>query len=233
MHKLYTKTREELSIEFWIVTGCIVISFIFSMIDQVLIPINSTYSQSVSVNGVIQYSIGLIGERFIPILFNHLIIYICYLFLNFHVAPELNKKGPASKSVLYIYFLIMISILIGVINVYWAALLAIKVLFVLFSSEQRSSENRLYFESGFLLSTWILLLCSLYLLSAHPLFKTYALLSLPMAFILYMHAVYNVIPSVFHRKWKFSAYFFRMISLGIFASLILCGIILLSIPSNN
>ena len=233
MHKIYSKTKEELSIEFWIVTACIVISFIFSMIDQVLLPINSTLSQSGSMNGVIQYSVSIVSERFIPILFNHLIVYICYLFINFHVAPELSKKEVPSRSVLYIFFLISIAILIGVINVYWAALLAIKTLLVLFSSERKSAGNRLYFESGFLLSTWILILCSMYLLSVHSLIKIYVLLVIPMCFLIYMLAVYNLIPAIIHRKWKFSAYFFRMLGLGMLSSLVLLSIVLLAIQSRD
>ena len=233
MHKIYSKTKEDLSIEFWIVTACIVISFIFSMIDQVLMPINSTFSQSGSVNGVIQYSVSIVSERFIPILFSHLIVYICYLFINFHVSPELSKKEAPSRNVLYIFFLILIAILIGVINVYWAALLAIKMLLVLFSSERRSSENRLYFESGFLLSTWILILCAMYLLSVHSLIKIYVLLVIPSCFLIYMFAVYNLIPTIIHRKWKFSAYFFRMLGLGVFSSLVLLCIVLLVVQSKD
>lgn len=233
MHKLYTKNKGELSIEFWIVTGCIVVAFIFSLIDQVLIPVNSTFTETGSINGLIKYSVSIVSERFIPILFNHLIIYICYLFLNFHVALELNKKEPASKSIFFIFFLIVVSILIGVINIYWAVLLAIKILFILFSSDQRSSENRIYFEAGFLLCTWILTLCCMYFMSVDSMIKIYTLLAVPMAFLIYMHAVNNLIPSIFQRKWKFSSYFVRMLSLGIFSSLLLFLIVLLSLPSSD
>ncbi len=233
MYKTYTKRREDLNIEFWIVTVSIVVGFIFSMVDHVLVPINSTYSQSGSVNGIIQYSLTIVSERFVPILFNHLIVYICYLLLNFHVAPELNKKERASKSVFYVFLLILVSILIGLVNIYWATLLAIKLLLILFSQDQRVNENRIHFESGFLLSTWILIVGCLYLISVDSLVKIYALLAIPMSFTVYMYAVYIIIPGVFHKKWKFSAYFFRMLLTGAASSFAICGVVMLSLPSHS
>lgn len=225
--------HKELSIEFWIVTTFVVIAFIFSIFDQILIPFNSSISQSATVNGVLQYSFSLIGERFIPILFNHLVIYICYLFLHFHVEPELNKKEGAAKNILPVYFLIFAAILIGIINVYWAALLALKTLFILLSGNSRNTRNGLEEETGFLLSAWILAVSAAYFLNVHPTIKLYLILVVPTAMLIYLYALRVMIPAVFDRKWKFSAYFFRMFSLGIFTSLLLVLLVLLSRSGNG
>ncbi len=231
--KQYNIKQKELSIEFWVVTALIVMGFIFSIIEQVLIPINSSLVQSINANGVLQYSFSLFGERFIPILFSHLVVYICYLLLNFHVGPELDKQDRPAKNVLPVYLLIFACIAVGIINIYWAQLLAIKILFILLSGERRDRANKLFRETGYLLSSWIMIICASFFLNVHTGIKFYLLMVVPTLMLFYLYAMYNLIPSVFDRKWKFSAYFFRMLALGILSSGLLALIVGISKPSTN
>lgn len=223
----YTKIKsKELSIEFWVVTAFITLAFIFSILGQILMPVNSTLSQGQTVNGVLQYGFVLMGERFIPILFNHLVVYIAYLILHFHVEPELSKTDDQRKNILPVYALIFLSIVFGIINIYWAALLGLKLLFILLSSNTKSPTHTLERESGFLLSSWILVIASAYLLDVHLAIKIYGVLALPSIMLLYLYAIRVIIPAVFDRKWKFSAYFFKLLSWNIFTSLLLVLLVL-------
>jgi sensor histidine kinase YesM len=226
--------KEIARLELWVVTGCIIIAFLFSLVDRSLAPLNSAFNQSSSVDGIPKSTISIISENFIPILFNYLIIYICYLFLVFHVSPELNKKeGRVAKSVAFVFLLIAIAIIIDAVNVYWAILLALKLLFILFTCNRTNKENAFYIEAGFLTSIWVLTLSAVFFLSFHPMIKVYFLIAMPLAILMYLYSFYYLIPKVFHKKWKFTSYFFRVLLITIITSLALAGILALLLSSNN
>ncbi|SMC67905.1 sensor histidine kinase [Pedobacter nyackensis] len=213
--------KELAKLELWIVTGCIIVAFIFSLIDR-------------SLNGISKFTISIIGENFIPILFNYLIIYICYLFLVFHVSPELNKKeGRPARSVALVFLLIVAALMIDTISAYWAILLALKLLFILFTCNKANKENALYIEAGFLTSTWILALSAVFLLSFHYAIKVYFLVVIPIAIVMYLYSVYFLIPKIYHKKWKLTNYFFKVFLISFVISLALGGIFGLFIFSNN
>ncbi|WP_205945871.1 sensor histidine kinase [Pedobacter hiemivivus] len=227
-------SKEIAKLELWIVTGCITIAFLFSLVDRALMPISASLNHATTVNGISKSNITIIGENLIPILFNYLIIYICYLFLVFHVSPELNKKeGRAVRSVAFVYLFITAAILIDIINIYWAILLALKLLFILFTCNRANKENGFYIESGFLTSTWVLTVSTVFFLSLHDLIKVYFLLVMPIAIMMYLYAVYYLIPKVWNKKWKLTSYFFKMLFISTTISLILAGIFGLLLPSRN
>ncbi|WEK19833.1 MAG: histidine kinase [Candidatus Pedobacter colombiensis] len=224
-------SKEIAKLELWIVTGCIILAFLFSLADSVLTNINHT----TIINGISKSNITIIGENLVPILFNYLIIYICYLFLVFHVSPELNKKeGPAARSVAFVYLFITAAILISIVNIYWAVLLALKLLFILFTCNRANKENAFYIEAGFLTGTWILIISTLFLISVHPLVKLYTILVIPLAIILYLYAIYINIPKASKRVWKRTRYFFSVLGITILYMSVLAGIVIpLSIDNDS
>lgn len=212
-------SKEIARLELWIVTGCIIAAFLLAVIERAFMPVYSIFNQNATVNGVPKSSILLIGENFIPILFNYLIIYICYLFLCFHVGPELNKKEDrAARSIAFVFLLIAAGIIIGIINIYWAILLALKLLFILFTCKRENKENTFYIEAGFLTSAWILTITAVFLSSFHNLAKVYFLIVMPVLILLYLYSIYHLIPKLYHRKRKLTSYFFRMV----FTTIIIC-----------
>lgn len=227
-------SKEIAKLELWIVTGCMILALLFSLIDRSLTPFQASFNQSIVENGISKFNLSIMGESFVPVLFNYLIIYICYLFLCFHVSPELNKKeGAASKSVLFVFLLIAAAMLLDIINIYWAILIALKILFILFTSNRSNKENAAHYEAGFLTSAWLMLVAALYILSAHHYIKVYALMVFPIAILFYLYAIYHLIPKVFSKKWRFTRYFFRMLLLTAISCLILAAIIGLSLSSRN
>lgn len=227
-------SKEIARLELWIVTGCIIAAFLFSIIERSFMPISSVFNQDPTINGVPKSSILLVGENFIPILFNYLIIYICYLFLCFHVSPELNKKeGRAARSITFVFLLIAAAIIIDIINVYWAILLALKLLFIMFTCNRENKENTFYIEAGFLTSTWILTIAAVFLLSFYNLIKVYFLIVMPVSILLYLYSIYHLIPKLFHKKRRFTNYFFRMALTTFIICLALSGTFALIISSGD
>lgn len=217
--------KEIAKLELWIVSGCIVIAFIFSLIERVFLPINSMVTQGTTITGVSPSNLTIFAELFVPILFNYLIIYICYLFLSFHVAPELNKdEGQPAKSVALVFLLIAAAILIDIVNIYWAILLSLKLLFILFTCKRSNKANGFYIEAGFLTCIWILSISTVAFLSFNNLIKTYFILVVPIAILMYLYSVYYLVPRLAHKKWQRTNYFFTIFLFAVITSLLLSGL---------
>lgn len=215
--------KEIEKLELWIVTSCLTVAFLFTLANRILIPIT-----------IGKTDISIIGDNLAPILFNYLIIYISYLFLVFHVRPELDKEAKSvAKSVVLVYLLIVIAITIGIINIYWATLLALKLLFILFSRNKKNKENDFYTEAGFLTSIWILSVSALYLVHAHQIIKLYAILVIPIMIISYFYALFIAIPKASTKQWKRSRYFLLMLLLTVLSTSILVAITVPLISNHN
>lgn len=120
-----------------------------------------------------------------------------------------------------------------IINIYWAILLALKLLFILFTCNRTNKENSFAIESGFLTSTWILMISVLFLLFVHPLIKLFALLVVPFIIILYLYAIYYSIPKTSKRIWKRSRYFFSMLLMALISTAILTAITVPLLPDQD
>lgn len=120
-----------------------------------------------------------------------------------------------------------------IINIYWAILLALKLLFILFTCNRTNKENSFAIESGFLTSTWILMISVLFLLFVHPLIKLFALLVVPFIIILYLYAIYYSIPKTSKRIWKRSRYFFSMLLMALISTAILTAITVPLLPDHD
>ena len=227
-------SKEIAKLELWIVTGCVIVAFLFSLFESIFLFTGARITHTTVVDDMTKSNITLIGEILVPVLFNYLIIYICYLFLIFHVSPELGKKeGRAVKSVTFVYLFIAAALLIGFINIYWAILLALKLLFILFTANRTNKQNDLYIETGFLVCAWILTVAAVFFLTFHQLAKIYFLLVMPIAMTTYLYAANYLIPKLQHKKWKLTSYFFNMLSTSAIVSLVLAGILALLSSSGN
>lgn len=207
-------SKEIARLELLIVTACIVIAFLFSLFSSTRYP---------DINSVPRSLIIMISNNFLPNIFNFIIIYVNYLLLCFYVRPELNKKEePAKNGVLLVFAFLAIGIILSVVNIFWAILLAVKIMFILFTANR--NKNELYFETGFLVSTWIIVTSALFFLYAHPFIKIYVVLVIPATLALYLYAVYYSIPNASKRVWKRSRYFFSMLLMAILSTAILTAI---------
>lgn len=202
------KLKESARIEFWIVTGCIVLAFLLSLIDAVRLN-------------------NLISASLIPVLFNYLIIYISYLLLCFYVTPAFEKReGAASAGTSFVLILISAGVLMRIINIYFAALLAIKILLIFFNRNKENKENSLYYEAALLVASWILTIAALHFLSTHILFHFYIYYVIPVAILLYLFAMYRLIPKIMLKKKRRFLHFFGRMLLLTFAS---CLIVLIAL----
>jgi len=210
-------SKEIARLELLIVTACIAIAFLFSLINTAISPFHQDPYM------IPRSLISSISDNFLPNFFNFLVIYINYILLCFYVTPELNKKDePAQKGVLLVFAFLSISIILGIINIFWAILLAVKIMFILFTGNR--NKNEIYFETGFLTSIWIIITSALFFLYAYSLLKLYLLLVIPVVITLYLYAIYYSIPKASKRVWKRTRYFFSMLSMAILSTAILAAI---------
>lgn len=189
-------------LEFWIVTGGIVLALLISVID------------------IIRNDNAQLGYVLIPLLFSYLIVFISYLLLCFYVAPAFESgEKRASNGALFVFILIAVCYLIGISNIYFSALLAIKLLLIYFNRNRGNRENALNHEAALLTASWILITVALMYVSASPLVKYYAFFDLPPAMILYLYAVNVLLPRATLKKMGVLYYLGMMCLMIVFSSI--------------
>lgn len=219
-------SKEIERLELIIVTVCIAIAFLFSLLTYAVAPMPE------GLNNLPGSMINTLADNFLPHYFNYLIIYLNYILLCFYVNPELNKKEePVKKGVLFVFAFLSVSLITGTITVFWAILLGIKLMLILFRSKQ--NKNQLSFEAGFLVGIWVIITTALFFLYAHALIKLYVLLVVPVAITLYLYAVYYSIPKASKKVWKRTNHFFSMLLMSILSTAILTAITVPIYQINN
>jgi sensor histidine kinase YesM len=214
---------EAARLEFWIVTGFILISLLLNAVDVIRAGSHSGISGNTTVNGVITDSYSYISSPLTEILFNSLVVFVCYLLLCFYVSPAFESKGDKASNTIYIFVLIAVCFIIGIITVNFAALLAIKILIIYFNRNKHNKTNALYYEFALLTASWMLIMLgSFYTRSIY--IKYFALYSLPMLLAVYLYAVHRILPKVSGYKYPFLSYFWRMLLTAIITSLALLAI---------
>ena len=204
-------SKEIAKLELLIVTAAIAIAFLFSLFNSGTPP---------NLNNGPQSLISTVTGNFLPNFFDFLVISISYILLSFYVTPELSKKeGAAKNGVLLSFTLISIGFISGIINIFWATLLAIKIVYILITSNQK--KNELQLEAGYLVSFWIIITSVLFFSYTNSLIKLYALLVAPFVITLYLYAIYSSIPKASKRVWKRTRYFCSMLFMAAFSTAIL------------
>lgn len=192
-------------IEFWIVMGFITAALLFNVIDIIL------------ANQVISVELT-------AVLFNYLIVFISYLLLCFYVIPAFENKEDRASNTLFVFTFIAACFTIGIINIYFAALLAIKLLVVFFNRNRQNKENALYYEAALLTASWMLLMVSLFYVSTPIVLKFYALYDIPAAIIMYLYAVHRILPAGALKKLRFLSYLGWMLLLTVLSTLVILAI---------
>jgi two-component system LytT family sensor kinase len=213
-------------LEFWIVTGIVILALTLSLID--VVRVNQVPDVQTNINnisgGPTHFSLTY-SSSFLPIIFNYFVIYICYLLLCFYVAPEFEKKEAGEKrSTVFVFLLIAISMLLGLINIYFAILLAIKLLSILFTRNRKNMANALNYEAALLTAIWIFIAVGTNFLSMTGVFKVGIVLIVPAVIIIYLHAVYIILPKLSLKKYPFLTFFGRMFLLSILSGIVLAVI---------
>jgi two-component system LytT family sensor kinase len=206
--QLNSKLKNEAArIEFWIVMGLIAASLLFNIIDIV------RENQS-----------NYISNPLTAVLFNHLIIFVSYLLLCFYVIPAFETKQERVSNTLFVFTFIAACFIVGIINIYFAALLAIKILFVFFNRNTQNREHALYYETALLTASGILTIVALFYVSTPTELKYYAMYDMPAAMIVYLYAVHRILPRVSLKKLRFLSYFARMLLMTVLSTLIMAGL---------
>jgi len=225
-------------VELWIVTVLIGVIFLVALFEA--ITFRNEYGIFLQTDNITLVTLGL--------LFRFLIIYISYLLLCFYMASAFDKKEPASNNSLVILAFIVVCTIINLIDIYFGALLGLKILVIYFNRNKANEENRLNYEAALLVAIWLLLIMSLSKISTSTLFvgtpitrlrifpselEMYVLFAIPVAIMGYLYAVYFVIPKIYHKKWRGLRFLGKMILLAILSSLGILVILLFHYSFNH
>jgi sensor histidine kinase YesM len=127
------------------------------------------------------------------------------------MAPAFEGEGKASlQGSLFLLVFLALCYMVGIINIYFTALLAFKLLFIYFNRNQQNSDSVLYCEATLLTASWILITVGLLYLSTPLLTRFYLLIVLPVAIVLYLYAVHILLPAMYSRNKNGFYYFLRM-----------------------
>jgi len=196
---------EAAKIEFWIVMGFIAASLLFNVLDAIRL------NQAVS-------------GPLIAVLFNHLIIFISYLLLCFYVNPAFENKDGRALNTLFVFIFISACFITGIVNIYFAALFAIKILLIFFNRNKQNKENALYYETALLTASWILIMVGLFYIGTSAELRFYGQYDIPAALIVYLYAVHRVLPRIFPKKFRFIKYFGLMFLLTVLSTAVLAAV---------
>lgn len=201
-------------IEFWIVTSCIIGAYLLSFLS---------FGNVIDQYGNQHFNTQQIGQQSIPLLFSYLIVFILYLSLCFYLSPAFeNPDETSAKSTPMILFFMALCYLAGVINMYFAALLALKVLVIYFKRNVNNKGNEPYYEASLLIASWLLIsLISCLYLPVPSLFKFYTLFDVLMGIMVYLYAVYNFCPVATDKKRSGLFYWWRMFLIAILSTIII------------
>jgi len=214
--------NEAARIEFWIVMGFIAAVLLFNIID--IIRVNQTIATAGNSSDI--------SGPLTATLFNHLIIFISYLLLCFYVVPAFENREERALNTLFVFIFIAICFIIGIISVYFAALLAIKILLIFLNRNKQNKENALYYETALLTASWILIMVGLFYIGMPVWLRLYASHDIPAAMIVYLYAVHRILPFAFLKKFKFLIYFGLMFLLTVLSTLVMIALCVCAGASN-
>lgn len=161
-----------------------------------------------------------------PAVFKYAVTYLCYVLLCLFVAPEFKKpEGQPTRSTVFVYALIATALLLNIIGIYFGALLALRIWFILFTRTNKSTANALNYESGLLTASWVFLIVALSFFTVSELVRIYTLLVMPTCIVVYLYAIHRILPRIKHKRWLFFNFFVRMLGAIILSSLIVTFIV--------
>ncbi len=227
MKALYKSINEKLKndtarIEFWMVMGFIAVALLFNVFE--MIHGNLEVSPGVaSANGV-QISGNFVGSSLTGVLFNHLIILISYLLLVLYVAPAFENAQERASNTLFVFAFIAICFILQIINFYFTALLALKIMVIFFNRNRQNKENALYYETALLTAWWLFIMVVVAYTLTPVAVRFYAIFDIPAAMLVYLYAVHYILPRVWLKRFRFLKYFGLMFLLVILSTLVMLAL---------
>jgi sensor histidine kinase YesM len=215
-------------LEFWIVTAIIAIAFIVNVIAIQNAGISAGVSFGATVTGFTVNS----ANSIIAVLFNYIIVFISYLLLCFYVAPAFEHKETSASNSLFVFVFIAGCFTVGIIDIYFATLLALKILIVFFNRNKQNKSNALYYETALLTASWILMRAAMFYLTVPGWVTYYILYDVPALMIVYLYAVHRVLPWLSSKKRRFLYYLGYMLLLNVLSTMILAAICAI-LSANN
>lgn len=225
------RLKETARIEFWVIIGCIAASLLFNLIEITISgPANAG---NLIVNGVPVQNSWHLGSALTAALFNHIITLISYLMLCFYVIPAFESKNEKASNSLFVFLFITVCYTAGIINMYFTALLAIKILFIFFGRNRENKENALYYEVALLTASFLLIRTGMMYMHTPHLLYYIIMYNLPVALVIYLYLVYQLLPRSAVRKRPFTYYFTRLLLCATLSTLALVGVCLSFEDNNN
>jgi hypothetical protein len=220
-------------LEFWIVTAIIAAALVLGVIDVHKANLSTSVSFNTTVNGFTVDSGAFQSNPVIAVLFNYVIIFISYLLLCFYVAPAFEHQDNSASNSLFVFVFIAICFTIGIIDLYFATLLALKILITFFNRDKQNAANALYYETALLTASWILMMVGTFYLSTPTWVKFFILYDVPALMITYLYGVHRVIPKLALKKRPFLAYIGRMLLLNLLSTAILSALCAALVSSHS
>src|ERR1700744_712701 len=209
-------------IEFWMVMGFITVALLFNVFEMIHGNLESSPGV-LTVNGV-QISGNFVGSSLTGVLFNHLIILISYLLLVFYVAPAFENAQERASNTLFVFAFIVICFILQIINFYFTALLALKIMVIFFNRNRQDKGNALYYETALLTACWLFIMVG----GAYTLLpvavRFYAIYDIPAAMLVFLYAVYGILPRIWLKRFRFLRYFGLMLLLVILSTLVMLAL---------
>lgn len=112
---------------------------------------------------------------------------------------------------MFVFVFISICYLLGIINLYFSALLGLKILITFFNRNRKNKENALYYEAALLTASWILMLVGQLYVSAPVMLNLYFSIDVPVAIVSYLFAVHVLLPRAALKRHSFWNYLGTML----------------------
>ncbi|MFC0514786.1 sensor histidine kinase [Mucilaginibacter angelicae] len=201
-------------IEFWIMTGCMLAALLISILD-------------------LAHQNQMSTQTLMPLLFSYLVTFTIYLLLCFYLAPAFEAEDRAAlRGSLFLFLFMALAYLVGIINIYFSALLGLKLLYIYFNRNRKNSESSLYDEAALLTASWLLTTVGLLYLSTPLMLRFYLLFVVSAAIVLYLYAVHVILPAIKLKNRKTLRYILRMFLFTLLSCIAVC-LISLSFKGND
>ncbi|GAA4319798.1 hypothetical protein GCM10023149_18710 [Mucilaginibacter gynuensis] len=216
------RLKETARIEFWIVIGCIAASLLFDLID--IARSGPANVETAILNGAPMPVVHHVSSALTAALFNHIITLMSYLMLCFYVIPAFESPDEKASNSIFVFIFITVCFMAGIINMHFAALLAIKILFVFFGRNRQNKDNVLYHDAALLTASLLLIRTGITYMSVPLWFYYYLLYNLPMAMVVYLFLLHHLMPKSTTRKRPFLYYLPRLFLWAMLSTLALYGV---------
>lgn len=182
------KLKESAKVELIAFTACAIIAFFFNA--------GNAINEHASIPHHVYYT-----NYWTNLLFSYIITCVCYFMLFFFVDKELGHQDQKpSNAVILICLFINICFITGLINEYFAILLAIKMLSIYFNSSKNNKSINISQEAVLLFAFSIFLHASVVVLNADYDLRAFFSTIVPLALLHYLYSIYMLLPMLVGKR---------------------------------